>query len=555
MKKKAKQIAKRETFWGIFMKRTGMGIIVVLLVYGISVLLLYEYQKVQFPEVIGNDLDYDKRVMESIIGEKQSLEQAERRRLTAHLVYSGTYWEADAVDSYIVIKDNATGENVADSYRRGIWVFDRPDDDEEGKTYYCETEDVELYYPYFKTWNEYETPFYQLFGDIIPFYFWLGYDTDVRIQSAYIKDKDFIPGKVEVTTYHYDAWWDPEKTSVVNREVIEYRKECPPGYETVDLSELSYSGTNLFMVQGGTMKEQDVPIPLEKKEIYRQSDLRFVYSRYDVLTDASGHSYTMYGYFRLKNNFFITNRILLILIFIAYMVVMLFIVWLTATLTNSRNKAFYMMDDYRRNLINSLAHDLKSPLMSMSGCAENLKVNVHTQKREHYVDMIAQNVTYMNHIIDETLELSRLDACVTNGEKAEVDLCRLAREVVEKYEPLAERKKLYISVEGGYIVHANEDEMRSIMDNLISNAVKYTKESGTVLVSGTEKEFVIGNDTEEELPQDIEKLWEAFVKGDESRTNRTGSGLGLAIVKACLERNRLHGNICFEEGRFVVKIN
>ncbi|MCM1467698.1 MAG: HAMP domain-containing histidine kinase [Alistipes sp.] len=213
-----------------------------------------------------------------------------------------------------------------------------------------------------------------------------------------------------------------------------------------------------------------------------------------------------------------------------------------------------MMDDYRRKLINSLAHDLKSPLMSMSGCAENLKENVHTQKREHYVDMIAQNVTYMNHIIDETLELSRLDACVTNGVKAEVDLCRLARELMEKYEPLAEQKKLHISFEGGYTVHADKNEMRSIIDNLVSNAVKYTKESGTVLVSGTEKEFMIGNDTEEKLPQDIEKLWEAFVKGDESRTNRTGSGLGLAIVRACLERNRLHGSICFEEGRFVVKI-
>ncbi|MCM1467699.1 MAG: hypothetical protein NC086_06075 [Alistipes sp.] len=336
MKKKTERKTKRETFWGIFMKRTGMGIIVVLLVYSISVRLLYEYQKVQFPKVTGKEFDYDKRVIEGIIGEKQSLEQAEIILLNSRLSYFSIYWEAHAVDSYMVIKDNATGENVADSYLKGIWAFDRPDDDDEAKAYFCVT-DVEFYYPYFKTWNKYATPFYD-FYNIMPFHFWLGYDIDVRIQSAYIKDREFIPGKVEVTTNRYDEWWDPEKTSVVNSEIIEYRKECPQGYEMVDLSELSYSGPNMFLVQGGTMKEQDVPVLLEKKEIYRGMDSEFVYSRYDVLTDASGHSYTMYGYFRLKNNFFITNRILLILIFIAYMAVMLFIVWLTATLTNSRNK-------------------------------------------------------------------------------------------------------------------------------------------------------------------------------------------------------------------------
>lgn len=83
-------------------------------------------------------------------------------------------------------------------------------------------------------------------------------------------------------------------------------------------------------------------------------------------------------------------------------------VFATAVIYLTR-KSRYERQEYRRNMTNVMAHDLKTPLMAMSGYAENLLANVHTDKRQQYAEAISENVRKMNGMIEQMLEIDRLE--------------------------------------------------------------------------------------------------------------------------------------------------
>ncbi|MBP5624549.1 MAG: HAMP domain-containing histidine kinase [Lachnospiraceae bacterium] len=219
-----------------------------------------------------------------------------------------------------------------------------------------------------------------------------------------------------------------------------------------------------------------------------------------------------------------------------------------------KRKISYERENYRRNLVNNLAHDLKTPLTAMSGYAENLLDNVASEKRYHYAQAIKENADYMNEILVSALALSRTESYKDLNYK-EVDLIDNANKLWGKYEVLASDKKIRLSASGSYKIKADNALINSMLDNLISNAIKYGKEDSTITMSGNESSFFIENETDIPLNCDPEKLWEPFEKGDNSRGDRTGSGLGLSIVKNICNIHRLKSRIACEGGKFRVTIS
>ena len=94
--------------------------------------------------------------------------------------------------------------------------------------------------------------------------------------------------------------------------------------------------------------------------------------------------------------------------------------------------AQYEIDEYRRNMTSALAHDLKTPLTAIMGYSENLKNNVHSEKRDYYADAVIENVRYMNEIITGTLELAKIEKQDTKLNKTDVDMAALANELIAK---------------------------------------------------------------------------------------------------------------------------
>ncbi|MBQ2101482.1 MAG: hypothetical protein II477_10515, partial [Lachnospiraceae bacterium] len=99
-----------------------------------------------------------------------------------------------------------------------------------------------------------------------------------------------------------------------------------------------------------------------------------------------------------------------------------------------------------------------------------------------------------------------------------------------------EKQKLKIALEGELNVKGDEALLQKVAENLVTNCVRYTSEGGEIRVTFEKRGFTVQNATDIEYKGSLKKLWEPFVRGEDSRTGR-GTGMGLAIVSNVLDRH------------------
>ncbi len=201
-------------------------------------------------------------------------------------------------------------------------------------------------------------------------------------------------------------------------------------------------------------------------------------------------------------------------------------------------------EEYYRNTSNALAHDLKTPLMAISGYAEIMQENAYPEKRNYYAEGILKNVAVMNAIIENVLELARLENPRMIPAKEDTDLWELAGAVLEQFQVEIRSKELNILLKGQAgeaVVSADKALMKRALENLIGNAVRYTPEENEITITLNMKCLEIKNTgvmiSEDKLPH----VWEPFVKGENARAGTGGTGIGLTIVKEIMD---LHGFDC-----------
>ncbi len=226
-----------------------------------------------------------------------------------------------------------------------------------------------------------------------------------------------------------------------------------------------------------------------------------------------------------------------------------------AKLSYAQLKAHYRMEDYRKNLMNTMAHDLKSPLMSISGYAENLANNMAPDKQEHYANAILENVQYMNGIVESVLALSKTEQFGIRLNKEAVNPDDLLKEVQKRYELQMEEKALQVKTAGQLTLKADKGLMLQVLDNLLGNAVKYAIPNSVIQVLFENKYLQMQNACEEDLSDVADTLCEPFVLGSKSRSGKMGSGMGLAIVKNICELHGYRLRVAYEDGQFYAKIS
>lgn len=192
------------------------------------------------------------------------------------------------------------------------------------------------------------------------------------------------------------------------------------------------------------------------------------------------------------------------------------------------NRSMYAFEDYQRDLTNSLAHDIKTPLMAIGGYAENLlDGKLSEEEQRNYLSSILSSVKYTDDIILNTLELNTLESR-SGGKKEEFGLRKVCEKAFEKYMPILEENGIKLSFEGDSQVCADKAAVEKIIENLVSNAVKYTEKGGSIKAVSGKKRISLVNTVSGKI--DVSKLRLPFVKGDSSRNGMRGSGLGLAIA-------------------------
>lgn len=198
--------------------------------------------------------------------------------------------------------------------------------------------------------------------------------------------------------------------------------------------------------------------------------------------------------------------------------------------------AIKRMESLRSDFFANASHELKTPITSIVGFSELLENENNTENIKKYVSYIIKDSRRMLRLIDDMLKLSKLDSNVEQGKKQYLELSEIAKEVKEGLSIMAADKKVTVGISGEAKIYANRENIYELLENLVSNAIRYNNENGKVdiiLYTKNTKAVieVIDNGIGiEKIYQD--RIFERFYRVDKGRSKNTGgTGLGLSIVK------------------------
>ncbi len=211
----------------------------------------------------------------------------------------------------------------------------------------------------------------------------------------------------------------------------------------------------------------------------------------------------------------------------------------------------------RREFTANVSHELKTPLTSISGFAEIIRDGIaQPQDIQHFAGMICKESARLIALVNDILELSRLDERQSLGAKEEMDLLPLMREVQEELSLAAEQKHQSLRLSGNAaVIEGYPLLLREMIFNLIDNAIKYTPEGGEIDLSVEQRSgqtICTVTDNGIGIPKAHQAhIFERFYRVDKSHSRQTGgTGLGLAIVKhvAQIHQAQLHLNSAEGQG-------
>ena len=211
-----------------------------------------------------------------------------------------------------------------------------------------------------------------------------------------------------------------------------------------------------------------------------------------------------------------------------------------------------MVDLAKSEVISAVSHELRSPLSSVKGFTQTLlhKWNrFDDETKKHLLTTINTDADRVTRLINELLDISRLEAGRLQLRKKRVDLQDLAEGVIQRLQARSETHKLRMEFEKEFPkVFADPDKIEQVLTNLVENAVKYTEE-GDVIVSGSFENGLVTvavSDQGEGIPKEQRiQVFGKFFRHGERAGNPTGTGLGLYISKGLVEAHG--GKIWVEE--------
>jgi len=571
---------KRFNKTGLIIKRLIIQTVIVTLLFGIGSLIYLNYDYNNWAESYYRYIEGKNKDLIIKLQEYETKNDYSTDMKNFEDLLLGSTTETPDPDSgyYIKLTDRENGENLADSKERCFFLLlkdvDVFEDDPTGGVLLYESDDENLV-KWMKDIREEYLSFADEEDENHLFY---------QVNKYCIKDGTFYP--LEMIAYYRPDF----SVSDINKlEKDKYETWCPKfdirDYETIegmDEMEVKINRDNegVAYLVGGMEDESDFPekgkddpknykvsygeshtYEFEPLENYYFEQPEFFFKNVEtmiIIRDPFIISKSMNGKFVVKNyvlesyfkanywtegsNIFTRKIILAVYCLIIFLNTIISIV-LSLIIISKAEK-----EEFRRSLTDSISHDLRSPLTALRGYAESLKENLNEDKKEIYADAILESVDYMDRLIKGNLELLRLQNKRRAGDKEKCDLVEITGKLFEKYIPFLEERNITLTVKGDYIKNVNRILFSNAIENLVSNSVKYVNDSGEIIVEGKKNAFIISNTVDVFPDKKGEELWEAFVKGNEARSNEQGSGVGLAIAKSVFEIHKIKADIEYEDG-------
>ncbi|MBE9511450.1 MAG: tetratricopeptide repeat protein [Bacteroidetes bacterium] len=234
-------------------------------------------------------------------------------------------------------------------------------------------------------------------------------------------------------------------------------------------------------------------------------------------------------------------------------VVLVFIIYRSFRIKQKANRILLEMDQLKSRLFSNISHELRTPLtMIMSPLEEILSDEPGKKPSRKTIRMMQRNTKRLLNLVNQMLDLSKLDAGSLRLELVQEDIVKFLRVLIISFASIAEKKLIsfpYKLPDGKFITWFDPDKFEKIITNLLSNAFKFTSEGGEVKcevkLPEQENELmeVIVSDTGIGIPSnEIDNVFDRFHQVKSSNYNRVGgTGIGLALTKELVEL--LHGKI------------
>lgn len=207
------------------------------------------------------------------------------------------------------------------------------------------------------------------------------------------------------------------------------------------------------------------------------------------------------------------------------------------------------LDEMRREFIATVSHELRTPLTSIHGYAETLLEDDLEDKElvKRFLKIIEEESARMTRLINDLLDLEKMEESEVNFEMKDVDLCEVIEYVYKIIQPIAEENEVDLVVEcEDVVVRGNKERLIQMLLNLVDNAVKYT----SLKEKGEKKVWVRAYDTPDWVVLEVEdtgpgipkeaqsRIFEKFYRVDKARSRKMGgTGLGLTIVKTIVDKH------------------
>ncbi len=198
-------------------------------------------------------------------------------------------------------------------------------------------------------------------------------------------------------------------------------------------------------------------------------------------------------------------------------------------------------DKARKEFVANVSHELKTPLGIIRSYTEGIRDGVKAEKKEHYMEVILNEIAHMDQMILEMLEISKYDAGAVNYTKRPFDIRLYLDNATQIFSEKAYDKGVNFQISGEFgTIIMDEKKITRAVYNLMDNAVKYCTPNSIIHIHGErcgkEQKIQIENCCPPLSEEAISKIWDRFYKADASHNRDTeGTGLGLAIVKSILE--------------------
>jgi len=199
------------------------------------------------------------------------------------------------------------------------------------------------------------------------------------------------------------------------------------------------------------------------------------------------------------------------------------------------------LETIRRDFVANVSHELKTPLTAIAGYAETLAAESSESQAAGFAQTIVENAHRMQRLVDDLLDLSRIESGAWEPEPQTVDVETAARDAWAQFaERAASRKIAFETATNSSSIHSDLEALRQVFTNLFDNALQHTPSGGRIRVTaqrGGADTVVRVTDTGTGIPADhLPRIFERFYRVDPSRSRKEGgTGLGLAIAKHLVE--------------------